>query len=169
MAFTQSDSVTSKQRESEVFLGNAQSIRYVGPMPGYLGFGGPQVQQLGIAQGDNGLELVLQHALVQGFEESMLDERDPIVLIDHIALAEFQFLGRNERGELMPWTNAWEDPGQLPAAISLDIEFEAGAYAQWPLLVAAVKIDPSAIEVSAGGKSYRSAIQDLIQRRRTRN
>jgi len=169
LAFTQTDGKTPGSKESEVFLGSAHSIRYVGPMPGYLGFGGPQVQQLSIVQGDKGLELVLEHALVQGFDESRLAERDPVLLIDRIAAAEFQFLGRDENDELLPWTNTWEEAGTLPVAISLDIEFAEGAYTDWPLMVAAVRIDPSVVAGVNDDENYQSAIQQLIDKRRKRN
>ena len=164
----QGDEDMAASQEPEVFLGGAHSIRFVGPMPGYLGFGGPQVQQLSIVQGDNGLELVLEHALLQGFDESKLTERAPIMLIDHIEFAEFQFLGRDENRELLPWTNTWEEVGTLPDAISLDIEFEEGAYTEWPLMVAAVKIDPSVVAGAASVDSYQSTIQQLINKRKNR-
>ena len=35
----------------------------------------------------------------------------------------------------MPWTTTWVDVEMLPVAISLDITFEEGNYADWPLLV----------------------------------
>ena len=56
----------------------------------------------------------------------------------------------------------------MPVAVALDIEFAEGSRADWPLLVAAVKIDPS---VAAGGgrDTYRSAIRELIERRNRRN
>lgn len=155
--------------EPEVFRGSPQSIRFVGPMPGYLGFGGPQVQELTLVAGEDGMELLLTHALVQGFEEDRLAEREPILLIDHIDRAEFQFLARDEEGELLPWTNAWENPQQLPIAVALDIEFTEGSRAEWPLLVAAVKVDGSAVRGGGGRQSYRSAIQELIEKRRQRN
>lgn len=169
LAFNQVEGEALEAPESEVFLGAPESIRFVAPMPGYLGFGGPQVQELTLAQGKKGLELQLTHALVQGFEESRLTEREPIVLLDGIERAEFQFIGRDEEGELLPWINTWEDPTQLPVAVALDVEFMEGAYADWPLLVAAVKIDPSVAAGAGGGNAYRSAIQELIERRSQRN
>lgn len=177
LAFNQKDGNTANAttnasaeiKESEVFLGSAHSIRFVGPMPGYLGFGGPQVQELSIVSGDNGLELVLEHALVQGFEESSLTERDPISLIDHIDSAEFRFQGRDEEGELLPWINSWEETDKMPVAIALDIDFEEGAYTDWPLLVAAVRVDGSVAAGVNGPITYQSAIQQMIQRRQKRN
>lgn len=165
LAFNQTEGEALDTPDPEVFLGSADYIRFVGPMPGYLGFGGPQVQELALVPGDDGLELQLTHALVQGFEESRLGELEPITLLDRIDRAEFQFLARDEEGELVPWTNTWEDPATLPVAVALDIEFEEGTYTAWPLLVAAIKVDGSVAEVN-GPNTYRSAIQELINKRR---
>ena len=41
--------------ERTVFLGETDRIRFVAPMPGYLGFGGPQVQDLAIVRGEDSL------------------------------------------------------------------------------------------------------------------
>ncbi|MGD8929548.1 MAG: prepilin-type N-terminal cleavage/methylation domain-containing protein, partial [Lysobacterales bacterium] len=38
------------QTERTVFVGEPQRIRFVAPMPGYLGFGGPQVQELALVR-----------------------------------------------------------------------------------------------------------------------
>lgn len=168
LAFSQTEGAALEAPISEVFLGAADSIRFVGPMPGYLGFGGPQVQEMTLVQGENGIELQLTHALVQAFEESRLTDREPIMLLDGIERAEFQFLTRDEKGEFLPWTNTWEDPSRMPVAVALDIEFAEGSRADWPLLVAAVKIDPS-VATGGGRDTYRSAIRELIERRNRRN
>lgn len=173
LGFSQEDAATAALDEPpvmEVFRGSAASIRFVGPMPGYLGFGGPQVQELTIVSGENGLELLLTHALVQGFEDARLDERAPIMLIDQIESASFSFLVRDEEGEIAGWISEWEDPGLLPLAVALEIKFAEEVYAKWPLLVAAVKVDASAVtDVLDGDNSYQSAIQELIEKRREQN
>lgn len=173
LGFSQLDEAAAELGEAplmEVFFGEARSIRFVGPMPGYLGFGGPQVQELDIINGKNGLELVLTHALLQGFEDANLDERDPIVLIDHIETAEFSFLTRDEEGEIAGWVTGWEDTSKLPVAVALDIKFEEGVYADWPLLVSAVRVDSSAVDNALGGdNTYQSAIRELIEKRRDQN
>jgi general secretion pathway protein J len=158
------------QQERSVFAGAAKKIRYVAPMPGYLGFGGPQVQELAIVSGVDGDELVLSHALLQGFEEQNLYLRDPIVLLKKIEFAEFSFLGRDETGELTAWTNQWDLPGLLPDAVSLDIQFTEGVYIQWPLLTASVRVDPSALDDLAtdqvGQQDYSTSIRNLIDKRK---
>ncbi len=157
--------------ERTVFMGEPRSIRFVAPMPGYLGFGGPQVQELSIVSGDDGEELVLSHALLQGFEEQMLYERDPILLMGNIEFAEFAFLGRDENGELLPWVDRWDQPGVLPESISLDIEFTEDIYIRWPLLTATVRIDATALQNLVGANpdepSYNRAIRDLIDKRKS--
>jgi general secretion pathway protein J len=156
-----------------VFEGDAKRIRFVAPMPGYLGFGGPQVQELALIPGENGQMLVLSHALLQGFEEQNLYLRDPILLIDQIEFAEFSFLGRDESGELTAWTNQWDTPEQLPASVSLDVEFTEDVYLKWPLLTASVRVDLSALEELGGGRratsTYGTAIKDMISKRNKKN
>lgn len=161
--------------ERTVFMGTPDRIRFVAPMPGYLGFGGPQVQELAIMRGDDHLELVLSHALLQGFEESLLYERLPILLLEDIESASFSFLGLDEEGELAGWTSTWETPGVLPESIALDIEFTDEVYIQWPMLTASVRIDPSALAnlapdqiIGSEPRDYGGAIQDMINRRRNK-
>lgn len=156
--------------ERMVFMGAADRIRFVAPMPGYLGFGGPQVQELTIERGDDGLELVLYHSLLQGFEEPFLYENLPIPLLGKIERAEFSFLGRDETGELTGWTTAWAETGMLPESVALEIEFVDEVYIRWPLMTAAVRIDPAALDELTGGQAgeptYRATIRDLINRRK---
>jgi general secretion pathway protein J len=161
---------SENRQERTVFEGEARKIRYVAPMPGYLGFGGPQVQELAIVSGDNGDQLVLSHALLQGFEENNLYLRDPIVLMEKIDFAEFNFLGFDENGELGGWTSQWEQPTVLPQSVSLKIEFVEGVYIHWPLLTAAVRVDPTALDSLAGEMvgemDYATAIRQLIDKRK---
>lgn len=158
-----------------VFEGSSNMIRYVGPMPGYLGFGGPQVQELTLIGSEDGQALVLSHALLQGFEEADLNERAPILLIDGIESATFMYQGRDEQGEPASWQNSWDETGILPVAVSLQIDFEEGAHMEWPELIASVRIDGMAIvemlrEANLREPTeYSTTIQDLINRRGSNN
>ena len=160
------------QTEQQVFAGAPYSIRFVAPMPGYLGFGGPQVQELSLVPNVQGHALVLNHALLQGFEEQNLYERQPIVLLDNIATGTFSFLGRDEEGNLTNWMTSWTETDILPEAVSLDIEFSEEVYIQWPLLTASVRTDPSAVGqrsqlIPSEGK-YSDAIRDMINKRKNK-
>lgn len=150
-----------------VFEGDSRHIKYVAPMPGYLGSGGPQVQLIEIANGDNG-EAVVQfsHALLQGFEEDRLYDRDPVILLEGINSAGFEFLDVDEEGELTGWTANWEQPERLPVAVRLNLEFSGESKLHWPDLVAGVRVDEQALQglgAGAGVSTYQQNIRNLIK------
>lgn len=150
-----------------VFEGDARRIQYVAPMPGYLGAGGPQVQLIEIVNADDG-ELLIQfsHALLQGFEESRLQDRAPVVLLEGVSSAGFEFLTEDEEGELIGWTASWDQENTLPVAVRLDLEFTEELNMQWPDLAAGVRVDASALRVSggvSGASSYQQSIKSLIK------
>lgn len=155
-----------------VFEGSHNKIRFVAPMPGYLGFGGPQVQELSFRRGEEGLSLVLTHALLQGFEEERLSDRAPIVLLENIDRGTFEFQGRRKDEELAPWVQSWDEPWTIPAAVSLEIEFNKDVFVDWPLMTANVRIDAGAIsEMKNAGEpsAYSTTIQELINKRKNQN
>ena len=153
-----------------VFEGDTQSIKYVAPMPGYLGAGGPQVQLVELVPADNN-ELVLQfsHALLQEFEEEYLYVRDPVVLLEGVTSADFEFLGVDEQGEVTGWTANWDKPETLPVAVRLNVEFSEDLNLHWPDLVAGVKIDGQALRGMGGmpnatqRQGNRQRLQDTIR------
>lgn len=158
--------------ERTVFDGSPERIRFVAPMPGYLSFGGPQVQELAIvpSQTGDGRALVLNHALLQGYEEAKLYERAPILLVDNIDDASFMFQGLDEAGEPGQWTSDWLEPATMPLAVSLEIFFEEETAMEWPLLTAAVRIDSVALQDLAGAQGLRgTTVQELIRQRRNQD
>ena len=147
------------------FEGYAESIQFVAQMPGYLGTGGPQVQLLELAPGDDGLVLQFSHALLQGFEQEFLFERAPVILVEGIESAYFEFLGDDETGESTGWTSVWDLPDILPVAVRLSVQMNESSRLQWPDLVAGVRIDESALNGGAEARSYQQTIQDLMKRK----
>ena len=153
-----------------VFEGDAKHIQYVAPMPGYLGAGGPQVQLIEIVNADDG-ELLIQfsHALLQGFEESRLMDRDPVILLEGVSSAGFEFLTEDEEGELIGWTTSWDQQNTLPIAVRLDLEFTGELNMQWPDLAAGVRVDASALRAGggvSGAASYQQSIKNLINKKK---
>ena len=150
-----------------VFEGDARRIQYVAPMPGYLGAGGPQVQLVEIVNGDDG-DLVIQfsHALLQGFEQDRLFDRDPVMLLEGVNSAGFEFLGRDDARELTGWMTSWDQQGALPVAVRLDLEFSDDLHQRWPDLVASVRVDEQSLQGAAERPektNYQKAIQDMIK------
>lgn len=170
LSFAETDEV---QPLRIVFQGDASYIRYVAPMPGYLGSGGPQVQLIEIVNDGNGGSIVqFRHALLQGFTEDYLYEREPVILLEGVNSAGFEFLGEDEEGELTGWMASWDTEEILPVAVRLDLEFSEELNLRWPDLAAGVRVDEQALQGlgvetgSMGAKGYQQSIRDLIKGRK---
>ena len=147
-----------------VFEGSTQRIQFVAPMPGYLGQGGPQVQYLEFVNGKEGLDLLFSHQLLQGFDPVIMFDRDPIVLMEGVEYGQFEFLARDESGELMGWSGSWDTPDKLPVAIRLDMDLGEESRSIWPLLTTGVKVDVFASAQTGASQTYSNAIRDMISR-----
>ena len=162
LAFAEEDDV---DRTRIVFLGDSNSIQFVAPMPGYLGLGGPQVQFLELADGDDGGVLQFRHALLQYFEDDYLYERDPIILLENIEAAQFEFMGLDEQGMLSGWMPSWDQMQTLPVAVRLNIEFSEEKDTQWPDLVAGVRVDEGALQFAGTRPTYQQQVGDMLRRK----
>jgi general secretion pathway protein J len=154
-----------------VFQGDANHIQFVAPMPGYLGAGGPQVQLIEVVSNNDGEFFVqFSHALLQGFAEERLRDRDPVILLEGVNSAAFEFLGKDENGEMTGWYSDWDQEDILPVAVRLDLEFNDELHLLWPDLAAGVRVDEQALQVVGAGingtvraKSYQQNMKDLIK------
>lgn len=154
----------SEEELPVMFLGDANRIQFVAPMPGYLGAGGPQVQVLELVEENGGLTMLFRHALYDGFAPEALYENDPVVLLEGLEYAQFEFLTRDEQGFAAEWTTFWEDVSLLPLAVRLDADFGERAQVTWPVLTTQVRVDPMAVQPGGGQqRDYGQTIRDLIR------
>lgn len=123
------------------FEGEAERIRFIAAMPGYLGFGGPYVQELRVEPGEVGMDLVFAFAMLNGYEPGDLDREAPITLLEDIGRAEFEFLGYDEDGESVFWSDFWEAADQIPLSVSLRLGMQRDNGLFFPELVTPVVID----------------------------
>lgn len=119
--------------EEKRFEGEAEFVRFVAPMPGYLSRGGAHVQELALVRGPAGLQLEFRHEQLNGFDpqRGIDDERDPVVLIDGISAGRFQFRRIEDDGELGDWHDEWDAPTTVPLMLRLELEFDDGQRV-WP-------------------------------------
>jgi len=130
------------QREEDtgmmyVFEGDEASMRFVAPMPGHLAKGGPHVQELHIARGAKGLQLEFTHTLLNGYDEASAAsaERPPVLILDGMAEASFEYRGMTDTGELGEWASQWDAPHAPPMMVRLVAEFPPERRQFWPRLV----------------------------------
>ncbi|MDT8439658.1 MAG: prepilin-type N-terminal cleavage/methylation domain-containing protein [Wenzhouxiangellaceae bacterium] len=137
------------------FEGERERIRFIAPMPGYLGFGGPYVQELRLERGEVGRDLVFAFAMLNGYEPGDLEDQAPITLLEDVGDALFEYLGWSEDREQVVWSDLWETPEQIPLAVSMRFDFARNNGLFWPELVT-----PVVIETGDGNLGPRS-VEDI--------
>ncbi len=127
-----------------VFVGGAHEMRYVAPLPGYLGRFGAQLQRLQLVDDDaGGLRLELSLALLPPDGRAPQALGEPQVLLDHIRAGEFTYAGRDSRGAAVEWTPTWPDGQQLPALVRVNLRTDGRP--AWPRLAVPIRAQmPSA-------------------------
>ncbi len=117
-----------------VFDGNAQFMRFVAPMPGYLSRGGPYVETLELRRGAHGLQLVFTDSMLNGYEASSPQTDEPVVLIDGIRGGQFQYRTLDDQGQLTDWFSQWPDPSITPLMIRVSLDMQPNVQLPWPEL-----------------------------------
>lgn len=130
------------------FQGEGDHVRFVSPMPGYLSYGGPYVQEFALERGRNGQELVYYYAMLNGYEPGDLHElTDGHVLLENLRGGEFIFLDLDEETGDPFWVDWWEETERLPLAVGIMLEFDDSVTSlSWPDLIVPVMVDSTRME-----------------------
>jgi general secretion pathway protein J len=147
--------------EVTVFEGERSRIRYVGPMPGYLGSGGPYVQELELIRDGRNRQLVFRHWLLNGFDpdQARRDEVLPVRLLDGIRRGGFEFRTVDDSGEISNWEGTWENETQTPLMIRLELEMADGSRLVWPTLDVAMAVDAGSTRGNVRGNFFNTQTQ----------
>lgn len=124
------------------FEGSAREMRYVAPLPGYLGKLGPQLQRLQLVDdGHGGLRLELSLALLPPDGQPPQPLGEPQVLLDHIKAGGFTYRGVDRQGAALPWSPAWADGRLLPQLVR--VELQTLGTVDWPQLDVPLRVNPA--------------------------
>ncbi len=122
------------------FKGEAQRVRYTGPLVARAGQGGISWFQLSVESSGEAQQLVIRRLVpdsdLLSFPE--FGDAEKTVLADRISELRIRYYGREGRvAELQEptWRDTWEDPERLPMLIELKIKPEKGLI--WPELLVA--------------------------------
>lgn len=135
---------SNRDGEGIVFQGDARQVRFVAPLPGYLGRLGPQQQTLRLVPGPQGYRLELQLALLPPDGSPPRALGDPQVLLRGIRHGSFAYRGADERGRVLPWSGNWDDGTRLPSLVRIDLDPGQGRV--WPRLQVPLRVDARAIQ-----------------------
>ena len=128
--------------EPVYFQGSAHEMRYVAPLPGYLGRLGPQLQQLQLVDdGHGGQRLELRLALLPPDGQPARPLGEPQVLFDHIRQGSFSYRGVDPQGRAVAWSLQWADGRVLPLLVR--IELQPQGRGSWPRLDVPLRVNPA--------------------------
>jgi general secretion pathway protein J len=124
------------------FKGDARSMSFVAPLPGYLGKLGPQAQTLELVDnGKGGQRLQIRFALLPPGGQP-LKAGPPQVLLEDVREGGFQYRGLDAQGRVGAWRPDWPEGGRLPQLVRIDLELADAGY--WPQLTVPLRVDASA-------------------------
>jgi general secretion pathway protein J len=137
-----------------VFEGAAQGLRYVAPLPGYLGQLGPQLQTLRLVDdGAGGLRLELGLAVLPPDGSGPLPVGEPQVLVDHVRAGRFSYRGVDVRGRITPWLASWPDGRTLPRLVRVQLQLDG--IVSWPTLEVPLRVDAGGVGSGASALPIR--------------
>ncbi|MET4675485.1 MULTISPECIES: prepilin-type N-terminal cleavage/methylation domain-containing protein [unclassified Luteibacter] len=126
-----------------VFSGDASTLRFVAPMPGYLSRLGPQLQTVSLVRdGNQGYRLEVALAMLppNGGDPKPLGE--PEVLLRGIRRGAFAYRGMDDKNQPGDWQDTWDDGRRTPMLVRLSLD--VGSNVVFPTLVAPIRLDPTA-------------------------
>jgi len=121
------------------FEGEQNRVRWVGSMPGYLGRGGPYVQELELAPN----VLNYRYASLNGYKDGDLDAEEPVALLEGVAGGKFSFRTVDNTGKMTGWESRWakDQTVPIPLMLKLSLQMKPEARMEVPELLIAVVID----------------------------
>lgn len=126
-----------------VFVGNARVMRFVAPLPGFLGRMGPQLQTLSlVSDGEGTLRLQIAFALLPPDGSAPQPFGEPEVLMTGIRKGHFIYRGLNLKRQDTGWREQWPDPSRLPSLVKVALQ---PAHGNWPTLEVPLRVDHSAV------------------------
>jgi general secretion pathway protein J len=135
---------SSRDGKSKTFEGAADTLRWVGPMPGYLGTGGPYIQSLTLERARDGMELVFRFEMLNGYDPEQRrseDDIDAVVLLEGIRRGRFQYRSLDNNNLATPWTSTWKDPATMPVMVQIDLSMTAESRLDFPRMEIPVMVD----------------------------
>jgi general secretion pathway protein J len=127
-----------------VFDGQPDAMRFVAPLPGYLGKAGAQLMTLQLVRDNNhGNRLQVVFSLLPPDGSPPPPPGDPEILLAGVNGGSFAYRGYDDQGNPGPWVDRWPDGRRLPAMIALRMKLAGGVGS--PEIIAPLRIDPTSV------------------------
>ncbi|WP_232823573.1 prepilin-type N-terminal cleavage/methylation domain-containing protein [Dyella sp. C9] len=130
------------------FTGDAHVMRFVAPLPGYLGQLGPQLQQLKLVpDGKGGSRLEASFALMPPDGSAPHALGEPEVLLEGIRDGSFSYRAPDTAQKAGDWRDQWSDVRAMPRIVRIALRLKGTS--NWPELDAPLRVDVSATQGQA--------------------
>lgn len=127
------------------FSGDAHELRFVAPLPGYLGRLGPQLQQLKLVpDGKGGSRLEVSFALMPPDGSAPKPLGEPEVLLEGVRGGGFRYRAPDTQQGPGQWRDQWNDLRAMPRIVSIALQLDGTT--PWPQLDAPLRVDASAMQ-----------------------
>jgi general secretion pathway protein J len=126
------------------FTGGADTMRFVAPLPGYLGRMGPQLIELRLVNGEHGKQLVASLAVLPPNGGALKPLGEPQVLVDGVIDGSFSYRGITQQGQPMDWQDNWNSPGTMPNLVT--IKLALGGDRPWPMVSVPLRANAAALQ-----------------------
>ncbi len=127
------------------FLGESDSLAVASFFPTHVGLGGINYFEFKIVAQEDLLRLDLTWSPYPSddrpIDEDLIEERR---LIEGFAEADFSYYGVMEGDREARWHDSWDEEGQVPELVALNIEFPPEDSRYWPTLLVAPRSDLTA-------------------------
>ncbi len=130
-----------------LFVGTAEEMRYVAPLPERVVEGGLMYFRLALREDGDRTQLVLERMLPDADAAQLpdFDGAEATVLADGVEAFKLAYFGRAPgamESETPTWHDRWDDPQLLPMLIRMDVKPKNAP--AWPTLVVAPRQSPEA-------------------------
>jgi general secretion pathway protein J len=127
------------------FIGSSDEMRFVAPLPGYLGKMGPQLIDVKLVPNDkDGKRLVASLAEMPPDGSPMHPLGEPQTLIEEVVDGHFSYRGINAQGQPMDWQSDWKIAGNMPSIVEIKLTLANGR--EWPLMSAPLRVNAAAVQ-----------------------
>jgi len=126
------------------FVGTGDSMRFVAPLPGYLGRMGPQLIEVKLVNGEHGKQLVASLAVLPPDGSAPKALGEPQVLLDGVIDGSFSYRGLNQQGQPMDWQNDWNAPATMPNLVTIKLALDQRR--PWPMLSVPLRVNAAAMQ-----------------------
>ncbi len=130
------------------FSGDAHELRFVAPLPGYLGKLGPQLQQFKlVSNGKGGSRLEASFAMMPPDGSAPRPLGEPEVLVDNIRSGSFSYRAPDTQQGPGDWRDHWDGTRSMPRIVRVALVLDGTT--NWPQLDAPLRVDASAMQGQA--------------------